>query len=89
MDVEGGRTTQKALYAALAACFSSAAGANPVAPVVTSSAATFAQSGKTLQITDTPGGTIQWHVYSTAADEPTRFLWSGAAPAASCVSRRA
>ena len=81
MKFEGRQMKQKALYAALAACFTSGAWANPVAPVVTSGSATFTQAGKTLQIANTPGAIIQWQGFSIAADETTRFLQSGASSA--------
>ena len=70
---------QKALFTALAACFSSVAWANPTGPVVTVGNAAISQSGKTLQITNTPGAVIQWQGFSIAADETTRFVQSSAA----------
>ncbi len=70
---------RSALYVALAACFSTGVAANPTGPVVVGGTASFTQSGKSLQITNSPGAVIQWQGFSIGADETTRFIQSNAA----------
>ena len=70
---------RSAIYVALAACFSTGVAANPTGPVVVGGSASFTQSGKTLQITNSPGAVIQWQGFSIGADETTRFIQSNAA----------
>src|SRR4051812_11442553 len=65
---------RRASVLAVAACFSGAGLANPVSPTVVSGQATFAQFGKTLTITNTPGAIINWGGFSIRADEATRFV---------------
>ena len=75
------RPRRKALYVALGACFSAGVAANPNGAVVVGGSASFVQTGKTLQITNTPGTIINWQGFSIGADETTRFLQSGASSA--------
>ena len=70
---------RSAIYVALAACFSTGVAANPTGPVVVGGSASFTQSGKTLQITNSPGAVIQWQGFSIGADETARFIQSNAA----------
>ncbi|MFH1044538.1 MAG: autotransporter-associated beta strand repeat-containing protein, partial [Pseudomonadota bacterium] len=67
-----------ALVAAVAACLIGVAQANPTNPTVISGAATFAASGKSLNVTNTPGAIINWQGFSVKADELTRFIQQNA-----------
>ncbi|MBE0619266.1 MAG: filamentous hemagglutinin N-terminal domain-containing protein, partial [Burkholderiales bacterium] len=69
---------RKALVVAVASCFAGYAQANPTNPTVISGAATFAASGKTLTVTNTPGSVINWQGFSVKADELTRFIQQNA-----------
>jgi large exoprotein involved in heme utilization and adhesion len=69
---------RKALVVAVASCFAGYAQANPTSPAVISGAATFAASGKTLSVTNTPGAIINWQGFSVKADELTRFIQQNA-----------
>ncbi|TAK71806.1 MAG: filamentous hemagglutinin N-terminal domain-containing protein, partial [Betaproteobacteria bacterium] len=69
---------RKALAIALVSCFAGYAYANPTNPAVVSGAATFAASGKTLNVTNTPGAIINWQGFSVKADELTRFIQQNA-----------
>ena len=69
---------RKALVVAVASCFAGYAQANPTGPAVMSGAATFALSGKTLSVTNTPGTIINWQGFSVKADEVTRFIQQNA-----------
>src|SRR3954463_1268797 len=59
---------------AVALCFAGTAMANPAGPTVTSGNATFATSGNTLSVTNTPGAIINWQQFSIQKDEVTRFI---------------
>ena len=52
--------------------------AAPTGPVVVSGQVGFAQQGKTLSITNTPGAIINWRSFSIAKDETTRFIQQSA-----------
>ena len=69
---------RKALAVAVASCFAGYAYANPTNPTVMSGAATFAASGKNLNVTNTPGAIINWQGFSVKADELTRFIQQNA-----------
>ncbi|MBK5105881.1 MAG: filamentous hemagglutinin N-terminal domain-containing protein, partial [Burkholderiales bacterium] len=69
---------RRALAIAVASCFAGYAYANPTNPTVISGAATFAASGKNLNITNTPGAVINWKGFSVRADEVTRFIQQNA-----------
>ena len=69
---------RKALAIAVASCFVGQAQANPTNPTVVSGAATFATSGKTLNVTNTPGAVINWQGFTVKADELTRFIQQNA-----------
>ncbi|MBE0626866.1 MAG: filamentous hemagglutinin N-terminal domain-containing protein, partial [Burkholderiales bacterium] len=69
---------RRTLAFALASCFAGYAYANPTNPTVISGAATFAASGKNLNITNTPGAVINWKGFSVSADEVTRFIQQNA-----------
>ncbi len=66
------------MVVAVASCFAGYAQANPTNPTVISGAATFAASGKTLNIANTPGAIINWQGFSVKADELTRFIQQNA-----------
>jgi filamentous hemagglutinin family protein len=59
---------------AVAACFSTGAIANPVAPTVVNGTASFNQTGNVLTVTNSNGAAINWNSFSIAAGEPTRFV---------------
>jgi filamentous hemagglutinin family protein len=67
--------------AAVSACFAAGASANPTGPSVVHGSASFATSGNTLTVTNTPGTIINWQAFSIRPDEVTRFIQSGAASA--------
>lgn len=70
------------LGAAVALCFAApAAHANPSGPTVVNGAASFAASGNTLTVTNSPGAIIHWQQFSIQANEVTRFLQQNAASA--------
>jgi len=69
---------RKALAVALVSCVAGYAQANPTNPTVISGAATFAASGKNLNVTNTPGAIINWQGFSVKADELTRFIQQNA-----------
>ncbi|TSA14368.1 MAG: filamentous hemagglutinin N-terminal domain-containing protein, partial [Betaproteobacteria bacterium] len=69
---------RKALVVAVASCLAGYAQANPTNPTVISGAATFAASGKTLNVTNSPGTIINWQGFSVNADELTRFIQQNA-----------
>ncbi|MFA5916267.1 MAG: filamentous hemagglutinin N-terminal domain-containing protein, partial [Burkholderiales bacterium] len=69
---------RRALVVAVASCFAGYAQANPTSPTVISGAATFAASGKSLTVTNTPGAIINWQGFSVKADELTRFIQQNA-----------
>lgn len=54
---------------------------NPLAPLVVNGQATFATSGRTLSITNTPGTIINWQQFSIQANEATRFVQQSASSA--------
>ena len=74
----GSLLRRKTLVLAVASCFAGYAHANPTNPTVISGAATFAASGKTLNVTNTPGAIINWQGFSIKADELTRFIQQNA-----------
>lgn len=55
--------------------------ANPVGANVISGQASFAASGNTLTVTNTPGTIIHWRDFSIGANEVTRFVQQSAASA--------
>lgn len=74
----------RALALAVGLAFASAATpalANPGGATVVSGSATFAASGNTLDITNTPGAIIHWQQFSIGKDEITRFIQQNAASA--------
>lgn len=81
----GSRTTpsfeRQLIGLAVAACFAGAVHANPTGPTVAHGSASFATSGSTLTVTNTPGAIINWQQFSIRPDEVTRFIQSGAASA--------
>jgi filamentous hemagglutinin family protein len=66
---------------AVGACFAAGVNANPSGPTVVHGSASFATSGNTLTVTNTPGTIINWQQFSIRPDEVTRFIQSGAASA--------
>src|SRR5438094_8914151 len=72
---------QRALALAVASCFVSTAQGNPTGPSVAAGSATFATSGNTLSVTNTPGAIINWAQFSIQRDEITRFIQQNAASA--------
>ncbi len=70
------------LGAAVALCFASpAAYANPTGAAVVNGSASFARSGSTLTVTNTPGAIINWQQFSIGQNEVTRFIQQNAASA--------
>ena len=65
---------QKLLALAVSSCFAGAAQANPGSPTVVSGTASFASSGNTLTVTNSPGAVINWAAFSIGKDEITRFI---------------
>lgn len=59
---------------AIASCFAASAWALPTGPQVVAGAASFSQSGNTLNIANIPGTIINWQSFSVAPLETTRFL---------------
>ena len=60
---------------AVLACLNTlTAQANPVAPTVTNGNASFANSGNTLTITNTPNTIINWQQFGINANETVRFI---------------
>jgi len=53
--------------------------ANPLGPAVVNGQASFATSGNTLTVTNTPGAIINWQGFSVGANEVTRFVQQNAA----------
>ena len=75
-----GRWQRNVVTLAVAAAFGTElAHAAPTAPVVVNGQVGFAQQGKTLAITNTPGAIINWRSFSIAKDETTRFIQQSAA----------
>ena len=67
---------------AVALCFaSSPSHANPNGPAVVSGSASFATSGSTLTVTNSPGAIIHWQQFSIQPNEVTRFLQQSASSA--------
>jgi filamentous hemagglutinin family protein len=67
---------------AVACCFSAGSAlANPVGPTVVNGQVSFATSGKTLSVTNSPGSIISWQGFSIGAGETTRFIQQNAASA--------
>ena len=76
------RWQRKLITLAVAAAFGTEiARANPTGPVVLSGQVGFAQQGKLLSITNTPGAIINWRSFSIARDETTRFIQQSASSA--------
>jgi len=70
------------LGAAVALCFSApGAYANPTGPTVVNGSASFASSGSSLTVTNTPGAIINWQQFSIQQNEITRFIQQNAASA--------
>src|SRR5471032_2071113 len=65
---------RKVLAAVVAACFISAAQANPSAPQVVAGQASFNQQGNLFSITNTPNTIINWQSFSIGANDITRFI---------------
>ena len=63
----------KAVVLALAACFSQPVWANPVGPTVVNGNASFATSGNTLTVTNTPGAILNWQQFSIGQGQTTQF----------------
>ncbi|MBI5438224.1 MAG: caspase family protein [Nitrosomonadales bacterium] len=57
----------------IAACFSPLALANPVGPVVVNGAATVANNGNTLTVTNTPGAILNWQQFNIGQGQTTQF----------------
>ena len=68
----------KTLALAIAAVFSQAVLANPVGPSVGSGSATFATSGNTLTVTNSPNAVINWQQFNIGQNETTRFVQQSA-----------
>lgn len=72
----------RTLFLAVASCLAThGAIANPTAPVVTNGSATFASSGSTLTVTNTPSAIIHWQNFSINSGETTKFIQQSAASA--------
>lgn len=77
---ENNRTlAPRLITAVVAACFGSAALANPLNPTVVSGQASFSTHAHTLTVTNTPGAIINWQAFSIGANEATRFVQQSAA----------
>ena len=75
-------STRAALPCAILACiFSASTFANPTGPVVVNGTASFATSGPTLSVTNSPSAIINWQNFSIGAGEITRFTQQTAASA--------
>jgi filamentous hemagglutinin family protein len=59
---------------AVAACFGSAALANPTAPTVVHGTASFSQSGSILNVTNSHNAIINWGSFSIGVNELTKFI---------------
>jgi filamentous hemagglutinin family protein len=70
--------TINAIALAVAACFSPLLLANPIGPTVVGGAATFATTGNTLTVTNTPGAMLNWQQFNIAAGQTTRFIQQSA-----------
>jgi filamentous hemagglutinin family protein len=66
------------VFLAIACCFAFGAEANPYGYKVTTGQASFANSGNTLTITNTPGTIINWQSFSIGANEITRIVQQSA-----------
>ncbi|MBI5430942.1 MAG: hypothetical protein HY938_10880, partial [Nitrosomonadales bacterium] len=67
--------------ALLLACLAQSARANPVDASVISGQASFASSGNTLTVTNTPGTILNWQSFSIGANETTQFIQQSASSA--------
>ena len=67
-------TRRTAAAAAVAACFSGAALANPTNPTVVHGTATFQQAGNILNVTNSANAIINWGSFSISVGELTRFI---------------
>ncbi|HJS39483.1 MAG TPA: filamentous hemagglutinin N-terminal domain-containing protein, partial [Burkholderiales bacterium] len=65
----------------MALCFAAPALANPNGANVVSGKASFAASGNSLTVTNTPGAIINWQQFSIQPNEITRFVQQNAASA--------
>lgn len=65
----------------LLALASATVSANPLDPTVVSGQASFASTGNTLTVTNTPGAIINWQGFSIGASEITRFAQQSATSA--------
>lgn len=72
----------KTVYAALLLSFAvQSSQANPVGGNVVNGSASFAASGNTLNITNTPGTIINWQGFSINSNETTKFIQQSASSA--------
>src|SRR5574340_934043 len=72
----------KPAYAAVLLAFSvNSVQANPIDPTVVSGQTSFATTGSTLTVTNTPGAIINWQGFSIGATEITRFAQQSASSA--------
>src|SRR3954467_13271391 len=82
MPASKGRSfKQRALAMAVASCYLGSAHANPTGESVASGNASFARSGSSLTVTNTPGAIINWQQFSIQKDEVTRFIQQNASSA--------
>src|SRR4051812_36485087 len=72
------RFRRRAATIAVGVCFSGMAMANPVSPTVVQGQVSFAQDGKALSVTNTPGAIINWQQFSIQKNEVTRFIQQNA-----------
>jgi filamentous hemagglutinin family protein len=72
------KSRTKLLALAVATCFSSGSYALPTDPAVVNGSATFNQSGKVLNVTNSNGAIINWNTFSIGAGETTRFIQTSA-----------
>ncbi|MDA8261111.1 MAG: caspase family protein [Betaproteobacteria bacterium] len=69
---------KKVLCLAVAAAFTHPALANPVGPDVAAGSASFATSGNTLTVTNSPNAIINWQQFNIGQNETTRFIQQSA-----------
>src|SRR3954465_9361727 len=82
MPASKGRSfKQRALAMAVASCYLGSAHANPTGESVASGNASFARSGSSLTVTNTPGAIINWQQFSIQQNEVTRFIQQNASSA--------
>src|SRR3954464_4910766 len=82
MPASKGRSfKQRALAMAVASCYLGSAHANPTGESVASGNASFARSGSSLPVTNTPGAIINWQQFSIQQNEVTRYIQQNASSA--------